>query len=374
MKFLHIMSADVGGTYQTIKFMTENFDKNDHGFLVVATREYVILNNPILLSFPQLIYIEDLKPGKISSLKRYKFYSRLFHNAQYIVWHSYYPMKGRVLPAVALKKAVLHKTVWIEYGLDLFRYQDEKRGWKNRIPWMFRTRIRSIGTTIESDEAAYADIYKNDKEMFLTPLPIAASHVDLLKRNSNFNFAHPTPIVLLGYDRFISSRQLEILTLLRDFDMDRFKVLLPYTFYMNWERSRFISSYTLNQLKVACTKTLQGKIPIICRANVPEETYFKILATVDIAVFDGQRPLNMNMLLFLLYLNKKVFLPSDSYLYGFLIKQGVRIYDTKAIPKMGIDLFLEFETLKNNENTWVKNHLDLNFIKNCWETLFQTLT
>lgn len=373
MKFLHIMSADIGETFQSIKFLTENFDKNDHSFLIIATREYVIANNPILLSFPQLIYIEDLKPGKISSWKRFRFYRELFGKAQHIIWHSYYPMKGQVLPIVSLSKPFLQKMVWVEYGLDLFRFQDKKRKWKNRIPWTVRTQVGSIGVTIESDKEAYSDIYGSNREMFLTPLPIAESHIDLLKRSLNVSVNHPVPVVLLGYDRFISSRQMKIIALLKGFDMNRFKVLLPHTFYMNWERSRYISSYTVKQLRTAGSKILQYKIPILCKTNVPEETYFKTLSTVDIAIFDGQRPLSMSMLLFLLYLNKKVFLPSDSYLYGFLIKQGVKIYDTKAIPEMDIDLFLELEALKNNENAWVKNHLDSNFIKNCWEALFQTL-
>lgn len=373
MKFLHIMSADVGKTYQMIKFLLNNFDGDEHSFLIVATREYVISNNPILLSFPQLIYIEDLKPGKISSWKRFKFYLDLFNRAQYIIWHSYYPMKGKTLPLIASRRAFLDKSVWIEYGFELFRFQNKKRNWKDRRSWILRTQIKSIGATVESDEVAYTEIYGN-KSIFPTPLPIAESHIDLLrKRAISEGERDRFPLVLVGYSRFKFSQQMKILQLLKDLDQSRFKMIVPHTFDMLWEQSRFIPSYTLKQLRVFSNKALGCKIPILCKTNVPEETYFKTLAAVDIAIFDGERPLDMDMLLYLLYLNKKVFLPSDSYLAEFLTKQGIKIYDTREIPEMDADSFLEVGAIRNSENVWVQDHLDMNYVKKCWEDLFRAL-
>jgi hypothetical protein len=112
------------------------------------------------------------------------------------------------------------------------------------------------------------------------------------------------------------------------------------------------------------------KLHIISQ-NIPFEEYIRYLWSIDIAVFDFDRPCGLGNIRILLYMGKKLFLPAESKFYKFLQSVGIKVFDTNMIPFMSFEEFVS--PPKDNDLTWIKEYLNNENSISHWQTMFDAL-
>ena len=107
---------------------------------------------------------------------------------------------------------------------------------------------------------------------------------------------------------------------------------------------------------------------MILEKNIPFEDYIKFLWEIDIAIFDFDRPCALGTLRILLLMGKKVFLPSGTPYYEYLVSQGLPICDTNLIPSMSYEEFVEPVEYPNKN--WIYSYLNNDLVMQNWEKMF----
>ena len=189
MNYLHILPSDTIRTYRVIEMMQERFDLRDHKFLIMADREYVTKNYPVLLGLPGLIFLD--KPAKRTFRKRLavvRAVEKQMKKADVVVWHSLSSLRGAFgfpLLLICAKKKNLKKSVWIEHSTDLLYWRNDsaknfKEKLENRLQKYVRDNILCVGLTLPSDKPLHGSSFSGYYKYFDLPTPPSESHVQAL--------------------------------------------------------------------------------------------------------------------------------------------------------------------------------------------------
>ena len=376
MKFLHILTPYSLKPQNIIRFINKNFNKTEHTFLILADEEYVLRNNPQLFAFENVIFTPKINQKKFSRFKRMKFMEELFLKFDNIIWHSFLHLKGLQMLYGTYKYR--NKITWIEYGKDLYDWKWKPKNIKNKVAYYLVQHIRKdckyLGVTVENDKEIYFKTLNQEKTIFYLPIPFNADAVDyLIKEYGKVGYIPNKEIrILIGSDGLKYNQHLKIIDRLQVFREEKFSCFLPMNYALPYE-------YGLSGTKKYATEVIEYgnrvlNVPVIKlqQSSVQFERYFKILNAIDIAIFDFDRPIYLEIVYFLLYLNKKIFLPADSALYKSLVDRGVKVFDTNKIVELNYSEFIDRNGI-NNKNI-MKSFIAEDFIKRNWKKCFDFLS
>ncbi len=373
MKYLHVLTPNSVHPQNIIKFINKNFDKEDHTFLVLADENYVLKNNPRLYAFDNVIFSPSINKTKFSRFKRMMFMMGLFRKYDNIIWHSFYGLTGlQMLFAVFQYR---HKITWIEYGNDLYYWKQKSKKWIEMFLYeKICKECKCFGASIENNTSYYINYLNKNARTFFLPVPFNGEIVESLKKYTSLrkNSIKNTQIII-GTDGNRYNCHYKIINILKKYCDYHFSCFIPVNFSIPYEYGILLTgkNYISNVIEYG-HRILKNPVIKLHNVNTDIDNYLKILNNADIGVFYFGRPIYLDILLCLLYLEKKVYLPRNSVIYNNLINIGFVVYDTLSISQMEYKDFINCANLSSNRKL-AEKYMSTEYIKYYWEIYFNYL-
>ena len=308
-KILHIASAEKF-IPPFINFVKENFDFNEHGFLLtqgMAQANIVASNNVKLLS----------KKTRLARLKHYFKVLVTMHQADTIILHSL--ADHTIVKILFFTPWLLPKCYWVIWGGDLYTYQLGKRNRRWKVREFFRRPvIKNMGhlvTYIKGDVDLARTWYGTQGEYHesIMYLSNVYKHLDISKSNSS------TINIQLGNSANSTNNHIEILEKLLVFKEHDICIYVPLS-YSDQDHAKKV-------IKIG--KELFGNKFIPLTEFMPFDKYLEFLGKIDIAIFNNNRQQAMGNIITLLGLGKTVYIRSDTTQWQVFKDKHLQIYDVK---------------------------------------------
>lgn len=355
MKYLHVLTAYTIKPQNIMEFINKNFNIENHFFLILADEKYVLKNNPQLIAFDNIVFVPAINKSKKSRFIRAKYLYRVFSKAENIVWHSFLGLKG--LQLLLVTYLFRKKIIWIEHGLDLYYWQWKPHNIKNKIAYYLVNKIRqeckNYGVTLlhDKNEIIQRYRYRNENDIFFLPTPFNEKAIEVLKDfvdKKEIKGNGKTTKILVGIDGLKINRHYSIIKRLEHYKSERIACFLPMNYALGYEYGLTNSRKYSTEVIEYGNRVLEKPVIELKKSSVDLNTYFKLLDSMDIAIFNFQRPIYLDMLFYLLYLEKKVYLSSESVVYKSLSEIGLKLFDIEDIGKESFEEIIKTEDLASN--------------------------
>lgn len=341
MRTLHLMSLNEKNGFNCFRQLHEVFDLSEHRFLVMADKKTLDV-------FPKYKgYPLHFMP-KTGWLKRFFILRKEFKKADAIIFNSLIFNNRKYLVIIAALSKYLDKAAWIEWGGDLYNWRIAPSCLKNKfynyVNSMIRSKVGYVGLTFEADEYEFSKQFPHSKaKLFYTPLPFHENRRSLVEdcvARSVIHYPNAPLRVQVSHNSIQVNNHITTLYSLSCLDDGDFQVFLPVSygaFGVNGQLGG--QSYKIAVCSVA--KSLFGKRAFFLNKQYPLKRYLMYLRSIDVAIFDSERPIGLANIYYLLQMGKKVYLNGASPQYRFLKSKGVRVFDSRAIPNMTFTEFAE---------------------------------
>jgi len=208
---------------------------------------------------------------------------------------------------------------WVIWGGDLYTYADRRGGWRWRIKELFRKPlIRHFGHLVTYIPG---DVLLAQKWYGAT-----GSYHECLSYPSNLFYGGDIPPrggggvnVLLGNSADRSNEHFEAYLMLEKFRDKNIHIYAPLSY----------GDHRYAQEVAAQGRMLFGSKFTPLLDFLPLEEYSKLLAKIDVAVFNHRRQQAMGNTTTLLGMGKKVFMRRDVTPWNFYVDLGVTIFDVR---------------------------------------------
>jgi len=377
IKFLHVIGPDTKNSYGIMSQIHKTQNMEEHRFLIMAG-EKVKARFPKLEEFDDNLFIPTDCP-RPRRLNRILFMYRQLRDADVVIWHSLFFTSQKFLWFVFFFRNLLKKSVWIEWGADLYlwRYPDDKL--KNRIKNYMSRKIREsfrfVGTTFPVDSLEYHRQFGDRAKCFYTPMPNpykgATELIDsILATRPEKRRWENRVTVQVAHNAFTFNNHVRLLGMLERFKPENMHILLPLSYGIYGINGQFGGKAYCAAVKKYAKNLFPNQISVLSR-NMAFDEYLQLLWNIDIVVFDFDRPCGLGTLRILLLMEKKIFLPAGSPYYEFLISKGLPIYDTNKIPEMTYEEFIA--PPKYTDLSWVHEYMNNDAVIQNWENMFAEL-
>lgn len=375
MKFLHVLGPDTKNTYGIMSQLFKHCDLSEHRFLIAA---YASAKQrfPKLEEFPGLMFV----PENAGRLKRILFFARELQQADVIIWHSLFFTTQKYLYFLAFFTKYLKKSVWIEWGADLYLWKyDEntlKGRIKNRLNRRVRERMRWIGCSFPVDELEARQQFGEQVQCFYTPLANPKKEAtglidEILSLKPQEEKSDERNVVQIAHNSFQFNNHIRIIDRMRKFKNDNLFFILPVSYGIYGINGQYGGKdYRDSVIRYARNELGKEKVGVLLK-NVPFDEYMKFLWKIDIVVFDFDRPCGLGTLRILLLMGKKIFLPAGTPYYEFLRSKGLPIYDTNKIPEMSYEEFIAPPVYTTKE--WVYSYMNNDDVIQHWLDMFDNI-
>lgn len=294
-----------------IDFIKDNFDFNDHLFLLTNS-----------MSENELINHSNVKlsgKGKLSKVKHYALVIKKMKQADKIILHSLFDIK--IVQILFFSPWLLKKCYWVMWGGDLYVYKLGKRGlmWKKN-EFFRRLVIKKMGhlvTFIEGD-ALLAREWYNSKGMFHEVIMYESN---AYKKTSNNIKSSSIIKIQIGNSADPSNNHIEALERLLPYKDKDICIYVPLS-YGNIDYAAKI----IQQGEIWFGKKFQPLTEFM-----PFDEYLNFLCGIDIAIFNHKRQQAMGNTITLLGLGKKVYMRSDTTQWQFFKEKGIAVYDVEEL-------------------------------------------
>ncbi|NNG67952.1 TDP-N-acetylfucosamine:lipid II N-acetylfucosaminyltransferase [Caldanaerobacter subterraneus] len=336
------------------EFINKNFNADEHLFVINAEKLKYLSEETIIK-----LNIRKNRDDRLWLLGKASEASNIFV-------HSFFD--NHILAWLVLNKKILNKTTWVLWGGDLYNYWlKNKHSLKEEVIELLKRRvIKNIANIIALVEEDYKFVREKYKTKALYKYAFYPNPIDFLMldnviityKSNNNNFK-----ILVGNSAASTNNHFEILKALSMIKDQNFEVICPLSY-----------GETNYAMQVAdFGKKLFGErfIPLV--EFLPPEEYSKILAYVDVAIFNHKRQQALGNILALLYLGKKVYIRSDVSTWSFLNRLGITVFDTIKIFNKPEDLLLDFSkdaALKNR--SIVKREFSEERCVELWRDIFDS--
>lgn len=329
-----------------IEFIKDNFDFNDHLFLLTnsMSENEVVNHSNVKLS----------GKGKLSKVKHYALLIKEMNQADKIILHSLFDIK--IVQILFFSPWLLKKCHWVIWGGDLYSYQLGKRNkswYKNEF--FRRPVIKNMGhlvTYIKGDVELAREWYgaKGEYHECLMYLSNTYKVLDVPSIQSD------TINIQIGNSADPSNNHFEILDKLLPFKDQNIKMYAPLSYGDQIHANKVIAK----------GKELFGDKFIALTDFMPFEQYLQFLGSIDIAIFNHKRQQAMGNTITLLGLGKTVFIRSDTTQWQFFEDKKIEVYDVKNLSKV------DLKNIKNNEHNidFIKDYFSIKNLKSQLEEVF----
>ena len=334
-KILHLLGWDKKFVPPFIDFTRENFESDQHLFLI-----YGPIHDGTLLEGPDLTYyyypslLKEL-PALLGQIRR----------ARKVILHGLF--SAHLYYALALQPWVLKKCYWAIWGGDLYTHNAEIKDWRwHKSEWFRRFVISRLGHCISHIKGDYdlARQWYGAKgkwhECLLYPNNVYKPCSISPKRFEGAN-------ILVGNSASSTNHHFEALEILRPFAGENIRVYCPLSYGDKNYADRVARA----------GKAMFGDKFIALREFMPFEQYLRFLAEIDIAVFNHYRQQGVCNITALLGLGVKVYVRTGITTKSFFDGLNVRLFD---IAEINLDKLSEHEqkhNLKVISNTFTAKRL-----------------
>jgi hypothetical protein len=318
-KILHIGGCGGCGKFLMpfIRLLKENFDFDQHEFLLsdgLAGKEVKLLTN-----------IHIAEASKISKIRHYvKIFVRM-HQADKVIVHGLF--NRYLLVLLFLAPWLSRKCYWVIFGGDLYKHQLGKRdlGWRiNQVymGWVI-SRIGHFVTHIKGDYELAKKWYGANghwHECFMYPSNLFHELPEQSEPHVGIN-------ILLGNSADPSNFHIEALDKLMMYRDRNIHIYAPLS-YGNKEHARQVAAYG---------KKFFGDKFIAIMDFMPFDDYLKLLAQIDLAIFNHKRQQAMGVATTLLGSGRKVYMRSNVTQWEFFKRKGIMLFDIEKIELEKLD-------------------------------------
>jgi len=347
-KILHIAGCDKF-IPPFIEFIKQNFEFNDHQFLLtngMAEHELKNVANVILS-----------KRSIIGRLKHYAQAIIKMHQAKIVILHGLFDL--RLVLILFFMPWLLKKCYWVMWGGDLYVYQLGECNWQWKLREFFRRPvIKSMGfftTTVPGDYLLAKEWY-GTKAKWIHNL-MYPSHLYRISDTISCKSDKDRDIFIqIGNSADPSNNHLEIIDKLEQYKNNNIKVFCPLSYGSEVHKEKVISYGK---------KVLGDKFhPMVDYMSFEE--YNAYMACIDIAIFNHDRQQAMGNAIGLLSLGKKVVLKKTVTPFSFFEEIGLIIYsidDANLLDKLDADISI-------NNIRKMKDYFHAERLKSNWNDVF----
>lgn len=350
-------------------------DLEEHRFLIAAY-ESCKSRFPKLEEFPGLLFI----PEETSRANRVLFFRKQLTDADVIIWHSLFFTTQKYVWFLFLFQDLLKKSVWIEWGADLYLWQYSKATFrgvvKNYINGKIRAGMPYVGCCFPVDEIEVHKQFGDGVKCFYTPLanpkkePTALIEEIESSRPETVS-KKPFVTVQIAHNSSQFNNHIRIIEKLKKFKEENLRFIVPLSYGVYGINGQYGGKAYRDAVVAYAKKELGRERVSFIKKTIPFDSYLNFLWNIDIVVFDFDRPCGLGTLRILLLMEKKIFLPSGTPYYDFLISKGLPIYDTKKISQMSYEEFIEPPKYTTKE--WVYTYMNNDCIIQNWLDMFDEL-
>lgn len=352
MKFLHIIQLNERNTYHLFRQLHDTYDLSNHTFLVMNVKS-ATKNFPKFLEFENFKYLPE--SGKISKAKKILMELK---EADCVIFNSLLFNSSNYLLLFYLFRFLYKNAAWVEWGGDLYNWERHKRTPKNmvinHINRALRKKMRVIGITSDCDDVEVFKQFPKCKAIHLAPLPFGSDRIQLLERSRpSVKRSDGVIRVQVAHNSLQVNNHISILSKLERFYSKNIELILPLSYGVFGIGGQY-GGFAYKRSVIATAKSMFREKVTVMDRSIEIESYLKYLWNIDIVIFETNRPIGMANILYLMYMQKKIFLPSDSPQYSFFAEKGIEVYDTYKIPYMTYEEFSK--PVKSSQvHPWVMN-------------------
>jgi len=291
-----------------IEFIKDNFDFNDHLFLLTNS-----------MSENEMVNHSNVKlsgKGKLSKVKHYALVIKKMNQADKIILHGLFGIK--IVQILFFSPWLLKKCYWVMWGGDLYSYQLGKRNkswYKNEF---FRRQvIKNMGhlvTYIKGDVDLARKWYGAKGEYHECLMYLSNIYKTLDIPNTQSGKIN----IQIGNSADPSNNHIEILNKLLPFKDENIRIYAPLSYGDKAHAKEVVSK----------GKELFGDKFIALTDFMPFDQYLSFLGGIDIAIFNHKRQQAMGNTITLLGLGKTVFIRSDTTQWQLFKDKNIEVLNT----------------------------------------------
>lgn len=333
---LHIVTAAPQNARGIMEFIHDRNKDKTHYFLFDSTTQ-------ILTTWPEwrkYQYCGLFLPGK-SKLARYRYIKQVMERADKIVLYGMYFTRKIYYFLLHWNPHLLKKFTWIEWGADLYEWKLPETSFVNRLMnklgQELRDKIPQVVLTFPVDELLFRRNHGDYAETI--PLGLPCIRPMLPRIDEAYSPKRTDALrIQVGHNGLLATNQIRTLDALSKFKDEDIQVVIPLAYNIG-DLKNIIDKKAYKNAVISVAKYHFGKKAVPFVNMIKLDYYMKYLWSVDIIIFDLERPCGIGNLFFMIYMGKKVFLPADSDYYRFLTDKGIKVYDTNRIPEMSYEEF-----------------------------------
>jgi len=319
-----------------IKFINEEFNSEEHLFLIIGKRkkEDYVINSSI-----KNIYWLDNKL-KVFKLQKYLYKSKK------IILHGLW--NKNLIQLLYVQPWLLKKSYWVMWGGDF--YFPEKH---SSIKKLVIKNIKNVITYVDGD-VEYIKTYYKANPIYHKCIAYLSNVFDENKYENCEKINKSEIWILIGNSAVETNRHELVFSRLEEFKNKEIKIIVPLSYGYEEYKNKII--------EIGKKEFGNKFIPIIEFLNY--EKYLNLLYNVDIAIFVHNRQQGMGNLIQLLGLGKKVYFNTASTQWKFFQDLGIKAYDFND----KIDLNVNTENLENNKKI-ISNYFSIEKLREQWRKI-----
>ena len=254
-----------------------------------------------------------------------------------------------LLGILATHRRLCEKTVWYIWGDDLYCLTKPKSSIINRFHLAVRRKayrsIRYVATNVIGDYDLLKSLIHKEYEFF--ELRFGNGYISGIEPYINEKNEHEGTNILVGNSATISNYHLQVFDELSRFQNENIRIYVPLSY----------GSKTYAGSVIARGKELFGDKFIPLTEFIPRDDYFRLLMSMDVAIFANDRQQAMGNIVALLYAGKKVYMRSDISSWASIHDEyDIGVCDYNSLRD---ETFIEFSSNPFNSEKQMKLVLDM---------------
>lgn len=303
---LHITPQDkfISSFIELLERRLDDFEEKHRFWVLRSGGNYPLAPAPNVIFEPNLVRFTRLA----------KFIWEI-QKAEKIILHGLF--QARLVRVLALMPWVLKKCYWVMWGGDLYKYQNADISVGSRIKEFFRRvvikRLGHLVTYLEGDVELARQWYGARGRYHCCFMYPSNLYVEIFEQSESTKSIN----ILIGNSADPSNNHSEILKILEPYRDENITIYAP----LSYGPSDYANRMSLEGKRVFGEKF----IPLM--DFMPLDEYQRLLAGIDIAMFNHRRQQGMGNSINLLGMGKKLFMRTDVTPYRLFAEMGVKVFD-----------------------------------------------
>ncbi len=306
-----------------LRFVQENFDKDDHLFLLMDYKANENYGGA---------HVKSLSKSIQGFLKAFYYVNA----SKKIYLHGLF--SKYIVLMVFLQPWLYKKITWVLWGGDLYAYREVKSSVKEKLYEKVRSKvigsIKLITTTVPGDYELAKKWYKT-KAGFIPNLMYTSHVCRIVERTVDIDSTRSILNIQVGNSADRTNQHIDVFSLLAQFDYGKVRVFCPLSYGDDANK----------ELVATKGKELLGESFKPMLEFMSFEEYTDYMSRIDIAIFNHDRQQAMGNIIGMLSLGKTIYLRGDTTHFDHFKGLGFSIYSLTEFE--GFDVLSDSDQEKN---------------------------